>query len=917
MEDFNPQDKIITLKGMYKDYFLDYASYVILERAVPSLEDGLKPVQRRILHSMFRMDDGRFHKVANIIGHTMQFHPHGDAAIGDALVNLGQKELMIDCQGNWGDMRTGDSAAAPRYIEARLTKFALEVAFNPQTTEWQQSYDGRNKEPVNLPMKFPLVLAQGVEGIAVGLSTKILPHNFIELIDASVKILQNQDVTIYPDFQTGGKIDIAEYKDGERGGRVKVRAKIDILDKKTLLVTEIPYGTTTENLIDSVIKAVDKGKIKIKKITDNTAKNVEIEVQLLPGISPEVTRDALYAFTDCEVSVSPNACVIVNNKPEFLNVKEILKLSTFRTKDLLRQELEIKKNELLDKWHLASLEKIFIEKRIYRDIEEAESFDAALSIIDIGLRKYVATPSELQPGDKRLKLMREISQDDLIKLTEIRIKRISKYNSFKTDEYLLELENELKQVNYDLKHLTEFTIKYFEHLKNTYGKGRERRTEIISIENIESKNVIVNNAKLYIDNENGFIGTNSKLGDFVCECSDIDDIIAFRQDGKCIVNKIGDKVFMGKNLLYAGIWKKDDERTTFHIMYLDGNSGNTYAKRFQVNAITRDKEYNLITEHKYSKVLYFSVNPNGESEIVKVQLTPGSKARIKAFDYDLGDLMIKGRSSLGNIVTKYPVRKINFVEKGKSSLGKQKYWFDDITGKLNKTGLGKYLGQFDTDDKIVIIYKSGHYEIKEISKIITLDYLNIIEIHQYHHNTVINAVYFDGDKQWSMVKRFNIETNKLDEKFLFISEHKDSRLYLTSFDPNPVVNFSYKQNNIVTEREIDLSEFVGIKGWKALGNKLGEFKISIIEQTNKSENENGDIESDDVSENTDIEIGSETTEQNPENDNLEMTDLIKTEDTEKKQLGSKNNKKSTGIKEDNDNKTDQDDTLHIGDTIEF
>ena len=913
MENFNPQDKIISLKGMYKDYFLDYASYVILERAVPSLEDGLKPVQRRILHSMFRMDDGRYHKVANIIGHTMQFHPHGDAAIGDALVNLGQKELMIDCQGNWGDLRTGDSAAAPRYIEARLTKFALEVAFNPQTTEWQQSYDGRNKEPVNLPMKFPLVLAQGVEGIAVGLSTKILPHNFIELIDASIKILLNQEVTIYPDFQTGGKIDIAEYKDGERGGKVKVRAKIDILDKKTLIINEIPYGITTESLIDSVIKAVDKGKIKIKKITDNTAKNVEIEVQLLPGISPEVTRDALYAFTDCEVSISPNACVIVNNKPEFLNVIEILKLSTFRTKDLLRQELEIKKNELLEKWHLASLEKIFIEKRIYRDIEEAESFDSALKIIDTGLRKYVATPSELQPQDKRVKLMREITQDDLIKLTEIRIKRISKYNSFKTDEFIAELENELQQVYHDLKHLTEFTVKYFEQLKKTYGAGKERKTEIINIETIATKNVIVNNAKLYIDTENGFIGTNSKIGSFVCDCSDIDDIIAFRQDGKCIVNRIGDKVFMGKNLLYSGIWKKDDERTTYHIMYLDGNTGNTYAKRFQVNAITRDKEYNLITEHKYSKVQYFSVNPNGESETVKIHLTPGSKARIKTFDYDFGDLMIKGRSSLGNIVTKYPVRKISFVEKGKSSLGKQKYWFDDITGKLNKTGLGKYLGQFDTDDKIIIIYKSGHYEIKEISKIITLDYLNIAEIHQYNLNTVVNAVYFDGDKQWSMVKRFNIETNKMDEKFLFISEHKDSKLYLVSFDTNPVVKFSYKQNNILTEKEIDLSEIVGIKGWKALGNKLGEFKISTIDQINISEND--DIYTDETSDN--IETDLDSTLQIPENDAAEVIYPDSPEETWKIPPVSKKSKKSVDKTENKSEDISPDDELHIGDTIEF
>lgn len=903
MENFNPQDKIISLKGMYKDYFLDYASYVILERAVPSLEDGLKPVQRRILHSMYRMDDGRYHKVANIIGHTMQFHPHGDAAIGDALVNLGQKDLLIDTQGNWGDIRTGDSAAAPRYIEARLTKFALEVAFNPQTTEWQQSYDGRNKEPVHLPMKFPLVLAQGVEGIAVGLSTKILPHNFIELIDASVCILKNEEVVIYPDFQTGGKIDISEYKDGERGGKVKVRAKIDILDKKTLIIKELPYGVTTETLIDSVLKAVEKGKIKIKKITDNTAKIVEIEVQLLPGISPEVTRDALYAFTDCEVSISPNACVIVNNKPEFLTVLEILKLSTFRTKELLRQELEIKKNELLEKWHLTSLEKIFIENRIYRDIEEAESFETALEIIDIGLRKYVATPSELQPADKRLKLMREITQDDLIKLTEIKIKKISKYNSFKTDEYLAELENELKQVNYDLKHLTEFTIKYFEHLKKTYGTGRERRTEIINIETIATKNVIVNNAKLYIDPENGFIGTNSKIGDFVCECSDIDDIIAFRQDGKCIINRIGDKVFMGKNLLHAGLWKKDDERTTYHLIYLDGNTGNTYAKRFQVNAITRDKEYNLITDHNFSKVLYFSVNPNGETEIVKVFLTPGCKAKNKVFDFDFGNLMIKGRSSLGNTVTKYPVKKVSFLEKGKSSLGKQKYWYDEITGKLNKNELGKYLGQFDTEDKIIVIYKSGHYEIKEVSKVITLDYQNITDIHQLNEDTVITAVHYDGDKQWSMVKRFKIETNKVDEKFLFISEHKDARLYFVSFDENPIIKITYIHNKINQEKELNASEIVGIKGWKAMGNKIGEFTIKSIEHTNKimmdddtaSEEFN---EEEDYSEEENNRFKDETTSDTNDEKSLPDEEIIEKKETKNK------DKKS-------------DNSLHIGDTIEF
>lgn len=835
MEKPENTDKIITLKGMYKDYFLDYASYVILERAVPAIEDGLKPVQRRILHSMKRMDDGRFHKVANIIGHTMQFHPHGDAAIGDALVNLGQKDLLIDTQGNWGDIRTGDSAAAPRYIEARLTKFALEVAFNPQTTKWQASYDGRNKEPVNLPMKFPLVLAQGVEGIAVGLSTKIMPHNFNELIDASIKVLQGKRMKLYPDFQTGGFIDVNEYKDGERGGKIKVRAKIDIKDKKTLLITELPYGTTTGNLIDSVVKAVEKGKIKIKKITDNTAKDVEIEVQLAPGVSPEVTRDALYAFTNCEISISPNACVIVENKPMFLTVWDILKISALNTKDLLRQELEIKKGELLEKWHMASLEKIFIEKRIYRDIEECENWDCVLKTIDSGLRKYVATPGDKKPGETRLMLMRDIVEDDIVKLTEIKIKRISKYNSFKTDELISNLEKELEQVNYDLEHLTDFAIKYFQKLKEKYGKGRDRKTQIINFENIETKQVIVNNAKLYWDKENGFIGMNSKIGDYICDCSDIDDIIAFRKDGKFVVNKIGDKVFMGEDLLHANVWKKDDDRTTYHLLYLDGATGNTMAKRFQVKAITRDKEYNLITDNKYSKVLYFSVNPNGETEKVKIQLTPGSKARKKVFEFEFGNLAIKGRTARGNIVTRYPVRKVTFLEKGKSTLGKQKYWLDEITGKINKDQRGKYLGEFDTGDSIIVIYKNGQYEIKEIHANMKLEYNQLVDVGKFEEDTIVSAVYFEGEKQWSMVKRFNIETSKLDEKYSFLSEYKDSKLYFASVAKNPVIQYSYRQNKEKYEKELNLTEFVSVKGWKALGNKLGEFKIIKIEDLTKPE----------------------------------------------------------------------------------
>lgn len=837
MDNENKQDKIITLKGMYKDYFLDYASYVILERAVPGIVDGLKPVQRRLLHSMKRMDDGRFHKVANIIGHTMQFHPHGDAAIGAALVNLGQKNLLIDTQGNWGDIRTGDSAAAPRYIEARLTKFALEVAFNPQTTKWQHSYDGRNKEPIDLPMKFPLILAQGVEGIAVGLSTKIMPHNFIELLNASIKVLQDKKFKLFPDFQTGGYIDVSEYKDGKRGGKIKVRAKIEIKDKKTILITELPYGTTTGSIIDSTLKAIDKGKIKIKKITDNTAKNVEIEVLLAPGVSPEVTRDALYAFTNCEISISPNAAVIVNNKPEFLNVTEILKIATLNTKELLRLELEIKKGELLEKWHLASLEKIFIEKRIYRDIEECENWECVIETIDKGLRKYVATPNDKKPNDSRLLLMREITKEDIVKLTEIKIKRISKYNSFKSDELILSLEEELTQVNFDLAHITDFTIKYFQMLIDKFGKGRERRTEIINFETIETKDVIVNNAKLYVDNDSGFIGMNSKIGDFVSDCSDIDDIIAFRKDGRFIVNKIDDKVFMGKSLIHTGIWKKDDKRTTYHLIYLDGNTGNTMAKRFQVTAITRDKEYNLMTDNKMSKLLYFSANPNGESEKVKVQLTPGSKARKKVFEFDFADLSIKGRGARGNILSKYPVRKITFIEKGKSSLGMVKIWLDDITGKFNKEKRGEFIGEFDTGDKIIILYKTGKYELKEISAVSKVDINHIISVTKFNNDTTISVIYFEGDKQWSMVKRFNVETSTLNEKFDFVSDHKDTKVYFATAAAKPIVKFSYRQNKEKIEETINLEEFVSVKGWKAQGNKLGEYKVLKTEDLTKTEKE--------------------------------------------------------------------------------
>ncbi|MCZ2100681.1 MAG: DNA gyrase/topoisomerase IV subunit A [Chitinophagales bacterium] len=826
----------VTLTGMYKEYFLDYASYVILERAVPDIKDGLKPVQRRILHAMKEMDDGRYHKVANIIGQTMQYHPHGDAAIGDALVNLGQKDLLIDCQGNWGDVRTGDTAAAPRYIEARLTKFALEVLFNPQTTEWQLSYDGRKKEPVTLPVKFPLVLAQGVEGIAVGLSTKILPHNFIELIQASIKILQNKKVILYPDFDTGGMIDVAEYQDGHRGGRVKIRAKIEQVDKSTLNVVELPYGVTTNSLIESILKANDKGQIKIKKVTDNTAKDVEVQLELVAGVSPDVTIDALYAFTDCEVSYSPNACVIVDNKPLFLSVTEILKISTFQTQELLRQELTIKKAELEEKWHHASLEKIFIEHRIYRDIEECESFDEVISVIRLGLDKYVATPSNpLKVGDDRILMMRDITDDDIIKLTEIKIKRISKYNKFKADEYMDQLLADLEQVKYDLEHLTDYTIAYFESLLTKYGKGRERKTLITSFDNIEIKEVVANNAKLYVNRAEGFIGMGMKKDEFVSDCADIADIIAFTKDGKFKVVRIEDKVFIGKDIIHVAVWLKSDDRTTYNMIYLDGKSGRTFAKRFNVTAITRDKEYDLTQGSKGSKVLYFTVNPNGESEIVQVQLTLSSTAKKKQFDFDFEDLSIKGRGSQGNIVTKYPVRKITQVSLGKSSLGAMQIYIDEVSGKLNQDQRGKFLGAFDTGSKIITIYKDGSYELNELDLNKKFDVNNIAEIGQYSDQSVISAVYYDGEKGWTMVKRFKIETSTMDQKFSFISDTNGSKLNLATLRKNPIVKFAYKAGKTKEEKEVDLVEFIDVKGWKAMGNRLVDNKLTDIEIINQDD----------------------------------------------------------------------------------
>ncbi|CAN5226324.1 DNA gyrase/topoisomerase IV subunit A [soil metagenome] len=800
----------VAVGGMYKDWFLDYASYVILERAVPAIEDGLKPVQRRILHAMKEMDDGRFNKVANTIGQTMQYHPHGDASIGDAMVNMGQKDLLIETQGNWGDIRTGDGAAAPRYIEARLSKFALEVAFNDDTTEWQLSYDGRKREPVALPMKFPLLLAHGVEGIAVGLATKVLPHNFIELIDGSIAILKGETVTIYPDFLTGGSIDVAEYNGGARGGRVKVRAKIDASDKKTLVIREIPFGTTTSSLIDSIIKANDKGKIKIKKVVDNTAADVEVVIELAPGISPDVTIDALFAFTECEVSISPNACIIIQDKPHFLNVNEILRLCTFQTKELLRRELEIEKKGLEEKWHFASLEKIFIENRIYRDIEEEETWEGVISAIDRGLEPH-----------KHI-FHREITEEDITKLTEIRIKRISKFDAFKADEHIKKLEEELKQVKHHLKHLTDYAIAYYQRLKDKFGKGRHRKTELRQFDNIQAAQVAVANQKLYVNREEGFIGYGMKKDEYIGDCSDIDDVIVFLEDGRYQVTRVSEKAFVGKGIIYAGVWKKGDERMIYNAAYWDTKSKKAYVKRFAVPAVTRDKEYDVTQGSKASKVLYFSANPNGEAEIVGVLLTPGSTARVKKFEFDFSHLEIKGRTSKGNTLTKYPVKKIEKLSSGTSTLGGINVWLDESVGRLNMDERGRYLGNFEGDDKILVIYKDGHYEVTGFEMTNRYELSDIKILQKLDVEQVVTAIHYDGEKQNYFVKRFYLEQNKSGQKYLFISEAKDSKLTLVTLDGRPNVEVKVTKGKAKTPdvEVVALADFIDIKGWKALGNRI-------------------------------------------------------------------------------------------------
>ncbi|MCB0641396.1 MAG: DNA gyrase/topoisomerase IV subunit A, partial [Phaeodactylibacter sp.] len=766
----------------------------------------------------------------------MQYHPHGDAAIGDALVHLGQKDLLIDCQGNWGDLRTCDSAAAARYIEARLSKFALDVVFNPQTTEWQLSYDGRKKEPIALPVKFPLLLAQGVEGIAVGLSTKIMPHNFVELIKGSIKILQGKKVTLYPDFPAGGLVDVSDYNGGQRGGKIKVRTPIEVVDKKTLAIRELPYGITTETLIDSILKANEKGKIKVKKVVDNTAAEVEILVELNAGVSPEVAVDALYAFSNCEVSISPNACVIIDDKPHFLTVEDILEINTENTKQLLRLELEIRQRELQEKWHFASLEKIFIQNRVYREIEECETWEAVLETIDRELRKYVLTPGQkAKPNDTRLHLMRDITEDDLIRLTEIKIKRISKYNSFKADEQIAQLEEDLKEVQHHLDHLVEYAIAYFEELLKKYGKGRERKTIISTFERVMATEVAANNAKLYVNRKEGFIGHGLKKEEFVKDCSDIDDIIVFRKDGNFLVTKISDKVFVGKDIIHVDVWKKGDDRTTYHLIYFDGESKRTYAKRFNVTSITRDREYDLTGGETGSKVLYFTVNPNGEAEVVTVQLVQTSKARNKQVEFDFGELAIKGRASKGNIVTRYGVRKITQQEVGSSTLGALKIWMDEVSGRLNTDGRGKYLGEFDTGDTILALYQDGTYEVRDYELTNRFEVNELIDIRKLDEQLVISAVYYDGQKSWTVVKRFRIETNTLDQRFQFISDHPKSKLLFASLKAKPKISYSLRIKGKKMEGDVDLADFIDVKGWKSLGNKLSEHKLSNVKEEEKAE----------------------------------------------------------------------------------
>ncbi len=814
IEENNDQNEetITKIDGMYEDWFLDYASYVILERAVPGINDGFKPVQRRIMQSMKDLDDGRYNKVANLVGHTMQYHPHGDASIADALVQLGQKELLIDMQGNWGNIFTGDRAAASRYIEARLSKFALAVVFNPKTTHWQASYDGRRKEPIDLPVKFPMLLAQGAEGIAVGLSTKILPHNFNELIQASIKILKGQSFSIFPDFLTGGVADVSNYNEGKRGGKVRVRAKISQKDKTSLVITEIPYSTNTSSLIESILKANDKGKIKIKKIEDNTARDVEILIQLPSGVSPDKTIDALYAFTSCEVSISPLCCIIEDNKPVFIGVRDALKHSTHHTVDLLTKELEIQLAELEEQWHFSSLERIFIENRIYRDIEEEETWEGVIKAIDKGLKPHV----------KHLK--RAVTEDDIVRLTEIRIKKISKFDIDKAKQFIEGLEDKIALVKDHLANIIDYTIDYFKDLKDKFGKGKERKTDIRIFEDIVATKVVMRNSKLYMNKAEGFVGTALKKDEFVADCADIDDVIVFRNDGKMLITKVDSKTFVGKNIIHAAVFKKNDKRTIYNLVYKDGKTGVSYMKRFSVTSITRDKEYDLTTGNKGSKVLYFTANPNGEAEVITVNLRSVGLIKKLKWDVDLADLSIKGRGSKGNMVSKFSVRKIELKEKGVSTLKPRKIWFDETVQRLNVDDRGDLIGEFTADDRLLIINQKG--ELKTIIPNLNTHFeSDMIVLEKWKPNKPISVVYFDGERERYYVKRFMIEHPDREEKF--ITEHASSKLMIVAMDFRPMAEVIYSKRSLENEI-INFEEFISVKGIKALGNQLTTEKIKDI-----------------------------------------------------------------------------------------
>ncbi len=837
---------IVPVSGLYQNYFLDYASYVILERAVPAIEDGLKPVQRRIMHAMKEMDDGRFNKVANVIGQTMQYHPHGDASIGDAMVNLGQKDLLIETQGNWGDVRTGDGAAAPRYIEARLSKFALDVVFSPRITTWSASYDGRKLEPVTLPVKFPLLLAQGVEGIAVGLSTKVMPHNFKELCRASIDVLRGKPIQLLPDFPTGGLCDPANYNNGQRGGRLRLRATIEKTDKTYLTIRDIPYGTTTTSLMESIVKASEAGKIKVKKVVDNTAANVEIQVQLPPGVSPDVTIDALYAFTDCEISISPNTCVIIEGKPRFMPVEEILIQSTANTKELLRRELEIRQGDLEARWHAASLERIFIEKRIYRDIEDCETWEAILQTIEKGLRKHVREPHEKpKTNDQRLVLRRRMElPDDLARLTEIKIKRISRYDAAKADELLRQLEADLAEVADHLANLTRYAVSYFERLLKTYGNGRDRKTELRSFETITAQKVAVANEKLYVNRADGFVGIGLKKDEYVGDCSTLDEIIAFKADGSFTVTKVADKTFVGKDIIHVEVFNRNDDRRTYNLMYVDGKSGVAMAKRFAVTGITRDKQYDLTKGTKGSKVLYLTSNPNAESEVVRVLLHPSVTARHKEFDFDFAELTIKGKGAGGNIATKYRVKQVKLLRKGESTLGGRAIAFDEVTGRLNTEGHGRLLGYFNTDDTVLVVYKDGSYEQTTFDLANHYDVPQIVILRKFDPETVITTLHFDPDKKEHFVKRFRIETLSVGRRFTFISEEKGAKAVIISAQAEPLVKLTVQKEARGPKETLalNLADFTDVKGWKAQGRTLNYFKVHDAVLTSPERSDDDEVE---------------------------------------------------------------------------